>query len=847
MTTDEFILLIEESVARSSKHDKGFFTLHIGPRDAEVPRINRYFAVISDIHNERYIVMSKYRVQDPILSSQVATDPVCTSAYNSDCTKDFVTSTISRVASHLVWKYDDLEYIRELDTELRSLSITQAAYRDFLDVLITASQQGPTDIIFNNSTYIGDYRFHVVDVDSGQTIGVLLDEESIEGSEDAHNLHQLFTLDADDCVGKTWSTIVEANEWELLDFDGQMGSYDGNDLHAELIARATASGLPSAHWLTVILRQKGVERVVLFMSKRLRIGNRQLYLTTYSYNRIPPAKCAEGCPRNSECAPDGTFCTCSDNFMTIGDKFECESVFYIEQPSDFVVQFAIILMLCGVLITICTSLMMFYFRNTKLVKMSSHLSCQCVLGGIGIMFQACLTFVFSPSHFNLICILRPVLMMFSSNLVLISLFSKTWRIQVLINNIQLKKMFITDKKLFIMILKMLSPLVTMLLVWIILFTPEYVIEYDDNVSATGNRAIGVCSTEAPMALFFGVVMTACLIWGFIQAFKSRYAPLGANESKEIMLTLFFFLTFGLLIIPMQFMVSDVNTLAWIRGVGCLSGSFVILFSVFGKKVRWLASGYGNDDAMVQISASKSSSLKKYGHGSSSLDSGSRNRNYSVGLSPTVTITTVSQANRRSRTLKKQNVTQTLADRDKAAAEQAAFQRRLPPCDITDPNYGPSQFQPHSKIQPQEIASITKESNAASILRSHKTRKSVIYQTISQENTILSDDSSAYVTPINSDYADDPMNLANGSMLQMYSYDSWNDGNNSTNNSILINPSRRHAKKKPTGDRSNLNTFGGYDKHKNIVTTDSNFDSTFGSENSSIIYFARPRAMNGVTQ
>eukprot|EP01029_Cantina_marsupialis_P020039 TRINITY_DN4668_c0_g3_i1.p1 TRINITY_DN4668_c0_g3~~TRINITY_DN4668_c0_g3_i1.p1 ORF type:complete len:888 (-),score=248.65 TRINITY_DN4668_c0_g3_i1:210-2702(-) len=469
----------------------------------------------------------------------------------------------------------------------------------------------------------------------GIIVSVIDDPESMKTVGEIYDIPK----SSSDVVGLHFENLFgDAKLIKMNDLENQHGiDYD------ELWQTSQEYGLwPTARerWMDIKIENTDLSQASFKINVKYFVLDEEFYLLfTIVDNNINGVQCEIGCPKYSKCAEDGLFCICEEASVQIGEGtvFACRPKFVIEPaPAIRFVVFGCF-GACFFL-TVAVSALYRYNHRTKLVKVSSHLITQMMLFGIGVLFCASMTFAVPVEDYPSVCVLRPIFTMLGLSIALIALFLKTWRIQRLINNSAMKRMNLNNRLLMYYMGYVLIPVILILIIWMIVSRPERVYFMEDNL-LYGNPSYAVCSESRGMACVSGIFLIILILWGGINAWKSRNAPLGANESSEILGTLFVFFAYGVILIPLNFMMEDSSQtlMLIVRGFGIMLGGLSVVFAILGKKIGWLLRGFGDDDFVLNMSASshsKDAFYMKYGGRHHRSGSTSKKSTQSIGGSTT---------------------------------------------------------------------------------------------------------------------------------------------------------------------------------------------------------------------
>eukprot|EP01029_Cantina_marsupialis_P023864 TRINITY_DN6014_c0_g3_i1.p1 TRINITY_DN6014_c0_g3~~TRINITY_DN6014_c0_g3_i1.p1 ORF type:complete len:657 (+),score=80.36 TRINITY_DN6014_c0_g3_i1:220-1971(+) len=304
------------------------------------------------------------------------------------------------------------------------------------------------------------------------------------------------------------------------------------------------------------------------------------------------------CEHNQECDGTLTFCRCVKGTINSGSsQLNCIPIFVDIKPHSLIKAIALILGIVEIIAVVTVMIMFLLNRNTKLIRITGRFQTQGTLFGILGLIIASTPFIIQPTSSNYVCLTRPLVIL-PLGLVLGTIFAKAWRIQKIVNMTKLhfKRVKLTDLNLYQKVGQYLGVMTLILIVWYILFTPGHEYQFD------GDRRTSECSTEWLMIAIIGIIIFVTVLWGIVQAWASRSAPIGANECHEILVSIFVFVFFGTILIPLQFsnrVASDVDAMTLLRGFGILLFALVLLIALFVKKIFWIFTGKADSKIMVQ--------------------------------------------------------------------------------------------------------------------------------------------------------------------------------------------------------------------------------------------------------
>eukprot|EP01029_Cantina_marsupialis_P002555 TRINITY_DN1238_c0_g4_i2.p1 TRINITY_DN1238_c0_g4~~TRINITY_DN1238_c0_g4_i2.p1 ORF type:complete len:895 (+),score=200.26 TRINITY_DN1238_c0_g4_i2:375-2687(+) len=509
-----------------------------------------------------------------------------------------------------------ITYAEYLESKIyESITVAFAQWSDSLDSFIdwlTNASKGNfiNDELLISQWNLRDYAIYLLSED-GEVIGRFSDNEEHVIVEEMYGISpaELFEVESNfkDFFTSEASVIRLGDEYNSQGFSSED--------FVETIHDYGVLPISAERWLDVDIQYADLTtKSVKQHSKTFILGDHRLEMLMMLHRPLKNIKCSDGCPEFSVCGNDGLFCVCDlDSVLTDRSDFDCAPKYILQGPPsarNIVYISTAVAFVFGMM----TSILLCFNRKTKLMRLSSHTITQVVILGVMILFGASVSFAVPVIETGTVCWLRPVLTVSGLSIALLALFLKTWRIQKLVNNLKMKKMKLSNMVLFKFMSIVLVPIGIVLAVWIFIFDPsvEY---YSEDALDYENPQYAVCSESIEVATVILVMLVAIITWGGYNASRSKAAPVGANESGAIMNTLFIFLTCGVIIIPLNFMVSDDNQdlMTIIRGLGVLLCACAVLISIVGNKVVWLIQGLGNADFVHQLSSTRhSTGIKRYG-------------------------------------------------------------------------------------------------------------------------------------------------------------------------------------------------------------------------------------------
>jgi len=329
-------------------------------------------------------------------------------------------------------------------------------------------------------------------------------------------------------------------------------------------------------------------------------------------------KTVDGCSSHGQCQDDGT-CICSGEY--IGEN--CASLPEVKKVSKQTkIQtklgggvFMAMLAFCAVFGLIIISLMVYYKINGKkysILRASSVTFLQLILFSHLLGFAAAISYTVEAN--DMICSIRPWLLTCSLIGVLSPLFAKTSRLYRLFNNTKMKKMKITDGDLFKQIGVHLGINCVLLAVWFAASRPEWEqAKTKDDHTVVSEKIMSAdkeyytvttenfhhwhngCTEGDNMMVQVLIAYFVVLVgYGCYMCYKTTGLPSEFNESRSIAQINYFIVTFGTLIIVIQFLIpANIDALALVRGFGIMLGHITVFGILHGPKIAAIRSGAGN--------------------------------------------------------------------------------------------------------------------------------------------------------------------------------------------------------------------------------------------------------------
>jgi len=246
-------------------------------------------------------------------------------------------------------------------------------------------------------------------------------------------------------------------------------------------------------------------------------------------------------------------------------------------------------------------------RNSLIIKSSSFPFCFVMLLFMTILSASGIFYAISSKQLKEVCHLRAWFTAFPLTGILSALLVKADRIRKIFGSKDLVVQAISNTQLA----KTMSLMIlgqTAILVW---FSAAKISENVITLGSgsTSNQIVYSCtdSSSGWIGVQFAYI-AVFLFAGVIEAWGVRKVPSAFNEGPHIASTLLSLTVLLIILIPVQFMVSDnPDALVVIRGIGQTLVSTVMTFFLFGPKLYYILEGRENDKTMSSIGSSKSNS------------------------------------------------------------------------------------------------------------------------------------------------------------------------------------------------------------------------------------------------
>jgi len=306
----------------------------------------------------------------------------------------------------------------------------------------------------------------------------------------------------------------------------------------------------------------------------------------------------------------------------------CEPVFELNANISYAV-FAVAAFF-GILLVAVTAIVV-KKRNTMIIKSSSFPFCFIMLVFMTIMCVGGVFYAISPKYFPGVCHCRAWFTAFPLTVILSALLVKADRIRKIFASKELVVQAISNAQLA----KVMSIMLcgeTGILLWFSIGKVS-IAQISLGSGSTANMLINSCtdSTSAWIGIQFAYILSF-LFAGVVEAWGVRKVPSAFNEGPHIASTLLSLTVLLVILIPVQFMISDnPDALMVIRGVGQILVSAVMAFFLFGPKLYYILEGKENDKSLTSIGSSKSSSSSSSFSSSTSSSKGEGSNNLNPNI------------------------------------------------------------------------------------------------------------------------------------------------------------------------------------------------------------------------
>jgi hypothetical protein len=214
----------------------------------------------------------------------------------------------------------------------------------------------------------------------------------------------------------------------------------------------------------------------------------------------------------------------------------------------------------------------------------------CVGIDFGLILISCAGFAFATEPLGnaagFICKSRVWLLALGYFIPFTLLFAKTYRLYRIFNNQKIKGQVLTTSTLAVFVLLIWLILLIFLSIWTIFDPPLPMTEINAGLSTpfVENVVNPLCSINSWTIISSFSAMLVVTLGCAVLAYRTRRLPSKYKEANQIFFCVFFLLVYSILIMPVNFLTTDINALALIRGVGCQFAALTIAVGLMGPKV-----------------------------------------------------------------------------------------------------------------------------------------------------------------------------------------------------------------------------------------------------------------------
>jgi Leucine-rich repeat (LRR) protein len=277
----------------------------------------------------------------------------------------------------------------------------------------------------------------------------------------------------------------------------------------------------------------------------------------------------------------------------------CEPEYSASRALQIVIYILAALCCLAVLII---SIVVFFKRESTLIRASSKLFTFITLFFIFALSAGSVLYAIIPNNGDdHICTARIWVSCISIMSVLGVIVARSFRVSIIFGSkllMQIKR--ITDTYVACIAGLLVGVQIFMLIIFDSLHMSKA--EYVRGASVVNNELVWQCSSENGFHDWIGAniaIFGAVMLAGAWVSFKTRAVPSAFNESSHILLILIVMIFFLILLVPLEYLVSDSpNAAIVIQAGGQLILSLTILVILFVPKLYYIFTGRSNDKSMV---------------------------------------------------------------------------------------------------------------------------------------------------------------------------------------------------------------------------------------------------------
>lgn len=295
---------------------------------------------------------------------------------------------------------------------------------------------------------------------------------------------------------------------------------------------------------------------------------------------------------------------------------QCRQLTTYESPVG-ISEVIYLLMALGLLLMATVAITILHQLHVLVIRASSPLFCFLTLGGLIIFAIAPVTYIQTPTH-PATCHLRvwltalPLVIILSNLLVKVDRIRNIFSVEVFAN-LQKQYRKFTNERLLATAGMMVGAEIILLMIFSILHLSKPTITAHPSSDVYTLLQVDICTSHSIgyrvwLGLQIGYI-GGFLLWGAYLAFRTKDTPTAFNESTHILGALLVLLFFGVILVPLNFMLEqNPEGLLLIRGIGQTFAALILTAIIFGPKLYYIAIGRANDQTMLNTSRSAHTEL-----------------------------------------------------------------------------------------------------------------------------------------------------------------------------------------------------------------------------------------------
>lgn len=249
----------------------------------------------------------------------------------------------------------------------------------------------------------------------------------------------------------------------------------------------------------------------------------------------------------------------------------------------------LVLTIIALIISFCFSFTFWYYRDEKVVKMTSPFFSQLILIGIDLCLISQIFWGVTQSGFT--CFVKIWLLAIGFGLIMGNLLAKTYRIFKIFNNPSVTATVMKDIDLLKFSIVILAIEIALLCVYCFVSgTPKPIF-----IQSTSDSLLLIiqCSVPSGFIQTFGTITLLVfngllILCGVVIAYVSRHVESSFNESKYIAITVYIYLLVVIILLPLYYTAGDsgssVNRQYILRNISVLAAMYFTLVALFVPKI-----------------------------------------------------------------------------------------------------------------------------------------------------------------------------------------------------------------------------------------------------------------------